>query len=68
VLGASLGTGESVIHELGPDRSAYLVADRGAVEVNGHAAGARDGVVVAHEDTLIITALEDAEVVLADVA
>ncbi len=68
VLGASLRKGESVTHELGPDRRAYLVADRGAIEVNGRVAGARDGVVVTQEESLIITALEDAEVVLADLA
>jgi hypothetical protein len=68
VLGASLRKGESVTHALGPDRQAYLVADRGAIEVNGRVAGARDGVVVTQEESLIITALEDAEVVLADLA
>jgi redox-sensitive bicupin YhaK (pirin superfamily) len=44
------------------------VADRGAVEVNGQRAGARDGVVVTDEETVTIAALEDAEAVLADVA
>lgn len=68
VLGASLRKGESVTHELGPNRQAYLVADRGAIEVNGRVAGARDGVVVTQEENLTITALEDAEVVLADLA
>ena len=68
VLGASLRKGESVTHALGPDRRAYLVADRGAIEVNGLKAGARDGVVVTQEESLTITALEDAEVVLADLA
>ncbi len=68
VLGASLRKGESVTHELGPDRQAYLVADRGNIEVNGREAGARDGVAVTQEESLTITALEDAEVVLADVA
>jgi quercetin 2,3-dioxygenase len=68
VLGASLRKGESVSHRLGAGRRAYLVADRGAIEVNGHAAGARDGVVVSEEETLTITALEDTDVVVADVA
>jgi len=68
VLGARLGKGVSVAHELGPGRRAYPVADRGAVEVNGQRAAPRDGVVVTHEDKITITALEDAEVVLADVA
>jgi hypothetical protein len=36
--------------------------------VNGRRAGARDGVVVTQEETVTITAPEDAEVVLADVA
>jgi hypothetical protein len=68
VLGASLRKGESVTHALGPDRQAYLVADRGAIEVNGLKAGARDGVVVTQEESLTITALEDAEVILVDMA
>ena len=68
VLGASLKAGGSVTHDLGRARRAYLVADRGAVEVNGQRAGARDGVMAMQEDSLTITALEDAEVVLADVA
>jgi quercetin 2,3-dioxygenase len=68
VLGASLRKGESVSHPLGAERRAYLVADRGAIEVNGQVAGARDGVVVTQENTLTITALDDTEVVVADVA
>ena len=68
VLGASLTAGDRVTHRLGRERRAYLVADRGAVEVNGRRAGPRDGVVASDEETLTITALEDAEVVLADVA
>jgi len=67
-LGASLKAGDKVTHRLGRERRAYLVADRGAVEVNGHGTGPRDGVVVTDEDAITITALEDAEVVLADVA
>jgi redox-sensitive bicupin YhaK (pirin superfamily) len=68
VLGARLHKGDSVTHRLGAGRHAYLVADRGAIEVNGRRAAARDGVVVSGEDEIIITALEDADVVLADVA
>ncbi len=68
VLGASLQQGDSVAHRLGASRRAYLVADRGAIEVNGHAAAARDGVVATAEETITITALEDADVVVADVA
>ena len=68
VLGARLSAGESVIHRLGEGRMAYLVSTRGPVEVNGQAAGARDGVAVTGEETITITALEDSEIVLADVA
>ncbi len=68
VFGASLPEGESVIHELGAGRRAYLVADRGAIEVNGVRAEARDGIVVADEPRLAVTALEDAEVLLVDLA
>jgi redox-sensitive bicupin YhaK (pirin superfamily) len=68
VLGASLRAGDSVTHELGPDRQAYLVADRGAIEVNGVKLAARDGAAIHDEKTIEITALEDAEVVLADLA
>jgi redox-sensitive bicupin YhaK (pirin superfamily) len=67
ILGARLRAGDRVGHPLGAGRRAYLVADRGGVEVNGRAAGARDGVVVAGEETLEIVALADADVVVADV-
>ena len=68
VLGASLRTGESVIHELGPGRQAYLVADRGAIEVNGVKLAARDGAVIRDEKTIEITALAAADVIIADVS
>ncbi len=68
MLGAHLRKGEHVTRRLGAGRRAYLVADRGAIEVNGQPVAARDGVVVSQEDTLAIAALEDADVVVADVA
>jgi hypothetical protein len=36
------------------------------VEVNGVQAGPRDGVAIEKEDKVIVTALEDAEIVLVD--
>ncbi|WPZ36953.1 pirin family protein [Thalassobaculum sp. OXR-137] len=67
VLGATVKAGQSVTHILGAGRKAYLVAAAGAVEVNGVAAKARDGVAIADEETVTITATEDAEIVLVDV-
>jgi redox-sensitive bicupin YhaK (pirin superfamily) len=68
ILGAQLANGQSVRHELGTARKAYLVATRGRIEVNGTPAEARDGVVASGEETLTIAALEDSEIVLVDVA
>jgi quercetin 2,3-dioxygenase len=52
---------------LAPGRRAYLVAARGAVEVNGVTLGERDGTAIANEPLLRFTAVEDAEIVLVDV-
>lgn len=68
ILGATLTAGQSTTHRLGRDRRAYLVAARGRIEANGTPAKARDGVVVRNEDEVTLTALEDSEVVLADLA
>ncbi|WP_420564516.1 pirin family protein [Thalassobaculum sp.] len=67
VLGATIKAGESVTHTLAKGRKAYLVAAVGAIEVNGVAAKARDGVAIADVDSVEITATEDAEIVLVDV-
>jgi len=66
VLGATLKAGQSVTHRLAPGRQAYLVPATGRLTVNGHEVGARDGVAIADEDMIEITALEGSEVLLAD--
>jgi redox-sensitive bicupin YhaK (pirin superfamily) len=66
LLGATLAAGQSALHSLGPDRQAYLVAARGRIKVNGKEAQARDGIVVRGEGTIAIEALDDAEILLAD--
>lgn len=58
--------GDRVSHALGADRQAYLVPGRGRIRVNGADIGERDGVVVRGEDMLEIEALDEAEVILAD--
>ena len=68
VLGATLKAGDSVEYTLGPGRRAYLVPARGKVEVNGVILQARDGAAIRDETLLRLTALEEAEVVLVDVA
>jgi redox-sensitive bicupin YhaK (pirin superfamily) len=68
VLGATLKAGESLTYEIGPDRSGYLVPATGAVTLNGVHLDARDGAAIQQEDTITVTALEDAEIVLVDAA
>ncbi len=66
ILGATLERGQSVTHSLDHGRKAYLVAARGRVRVNDVIAEARDGVTIAEEAEVTITALDDAEILLAD--
>jgi redox-sensitive bicupin YhaK (pirin superfamily) len=66
VLAATLKAGESASWTLGAGRNAYLVPARGVVEVNGVRIEARDGAASRDETDLVITALEDAEVVMVD--
>jgi len=68
VLGATLKAGESVDYALGAHRKAYLVPAVGAVQVDGVRVGARDGAAISGVETLRVTAAEDAEIVLVDVA
>ena len=66
VAGATLKAGQTTEYKLGAGRYAYLVAAKGAIEVNGVRAAARDGIAVADEDVLRVTAIDDAEIVLVD--
>ncbi len=68
VLGATLKAGQSLTYGLGASRNAYLVPALGIVEVNGVRLEARDGAAITQEDSLTITALEDAELVMVDAA
>jgi redox-sensitive bicupin YhaK (pirin superfamily) len=66
VLAAKLAADETVRYALAPGRIAYLVAPTGNITVNGHNAEARDGVAIADEPEVVITAREAAEIVLVD--
>jgi redox-sensitive bicupin YhaK (pirin superfamily) len=68
VLGANLKAGETAEYTLGGKRHAYLVPAKGKVEVNGVALAARDGAAIAEVETIRVTAIEDAEVVMVDAA
>jgi redox-sensitive bicupin YhaK (pirin superfamily) len=68
VLGTTLKAGETAEYRLAPNRRAYLVPAKGAVEVNGVRIEARDGAAIENERVLTVTALDDAEIVLADVS
>ncbi|NJR78874.1 pirin family protein [Sphingomonas corticis] len=66
VMGATLKAGESVTHEVGAGRHAYLVPATGAITIDGERFAARDGAALSGGQTVTITAIEDAELVLVD--
>ena len=66
ILGATLARGQRVSHHLEAGRQAYLVPARGRVRVNDVMVDARDGVTITEEPEITITALDDAEILLAD--
>jgi redox-sensitive bicupin YhaK (pirin superfamily) len=63
-----LGPGESVKHELKPERHAYVQVARGSVTLNGKALEVGDGAEIFAEKTLELTGVKDAEVLLFDLA
>ncbi|NTS65007.1 pirin family protein [Sphingomonas sp. HHU CXW] len=66
VLAATVKAGERISHEVGAGRHAYLVPATGAVEIDGERYEARDGIALSGGQTVTITALADAELVLVD--
>ena len=68
VMAATLKKGQTLTQPLAAGRAAYLVPAKGAVTVNGVAAEARDGIAIRDEDNIMITAREDAELVMVEVA
>lgn len=63
-----LGKGETARHELKPDRFAWLQVARGSVELNGTKLHAGDGAAVAQEPGIELAGVDDAEVLLFDLA
>ncbi|WP_380787128.1 pirin family protein [Sphingomonas sp. R86521] len=66
VLAATIKAGDSVTHSVGAGRHAYLVPATGAIEIDGQRFAARDGAALTGGQTVTITAIEDAEIVLVD--
>lgn len=66
VLGATIKAGESLTHTVGEGRYAYLVPAVGRIEIDGQPFDARDGAALTGGQTVTITAIEDAEIVLVD--
>jgi redox-sensitive bicupin YhaK (pirin superfamily) len=68
VMGATLKAGDTAEYRIGADRYGYLVPASGQIDLNGVALQARDGAAIRDEETIRVTAREDAEVILVDVA
>lgn len=68
VYNAILKSGDAVEHRLDAGRHAWLQVVKGAVELNGNRLGAGDGAAVSEETSLKISASEDAEIILFDLA
>lgn len=66
VLGASLRTGETIFHSLPMSGCAYLVPTVGRIEVNGHVIGPRDGAAIHGEREMVVTSLDDTEIIMVE--
>jgi redox-sensitive bicupin YhaK (pirin superfamily) len=63
-----LGKGESVRHELKPERHAYVQVARGSVKLNGTRLEEGDGAAISEEKSVELTGVENAEILLFDLA
>ena len=63
-----LARGESVKHEIQPERHAYVQVARGHVTLNGRELATGDGAAISEEKSLELTGVKDAEVLLFDLA
>ncbi len=65
---STLAKGERVVHELKSGRNAWIQMARGKATVNGTALQAGDGAAIAKETRLDIAGVDDAEILLFDLA
>ena len=68
VYASVLDRGQSIAHEIEPDRYAWLQLVRGALRVNEEALVAGDGAAINDESRLELRATEEAEFLLFDLA
>ncbi len=68
MVAATLEAGQSTEYRIASGRKVYLVPATGQIKINGVVANAGDGVAVRDEEVLTVSASEDSEVVLVDVA
>ena len=63
-----LSKGQSVHHELKPERHAYVQVAQGSVTLNGQPLHAGDGAAISNESTVELTGVDNAEVLVFDLA
>lgn len=68
LYGSVVAVGDELTHPIGPGRGVWVQMVAGAVTANGDRLGAGDGFAVADEAEIRITATEDAEFLLFDLA
>ena len=68
LVAATLKAGQSTEYQIAPGRKVYLVPASGQIEINGVVAAAGDGVAISDESLLKVSAQQDSEIVLVDVA
>jgi redox-sensitive bicupin YhaK (pirin superfamily) len=66
VLAANLAPGQSAQYATDSARNCYLVAASGRIRVNGIEAQARDGIAISGESSVLVEAIDQAELVLVD--
>lgn len=66
VLAAKLSAGQTLEYPAAEARHQYLVSVDGRYRVNGKEAAARDGVAITGEGSIVVEAIDDAELVLVD--
>lgn len=68
LVAATLKAGQSTEYQIAAGRKVYLVPANGQIEINGVVATAGDGVAISDETLLRVSAQQDSEIVLVDVA
>ena len=68
LVAATLTAGQSAEYHIAPGRKVYLVPASGQIDINGVVAKTGDGVAVSDERLLTVSAQQDSEIVLVDVA